>query len=159
LPLLFLLVLFPILEVLVMMMLHQLLAEYVGFWFALFVVLVGVVLTAGIGLSLLGREVRSVWQRFGTQVRSGAAPTQEVLEGLMLLVGAVCLMTPGYLTDIFGFICVIGKSRKKLGSWLSERLRHLTVVEVFQNGGPRKQNSGGSERYDVLSDKEPPRSV
>ncbi len=143
-----------------MMLLHQVLAEFLGFWPALFFVLVGVIFTAGIGLTLLSREAKGVWTRFTGQVQSGGAPTQEIVEGLMLLVGGVCLLTPGYMTDLFGFICVFGKSRKSLGRWLSHRLKHLTVVSVFRNGA---EGSGPSQREgthsNTWSDKEPPRRI
>ncbi len=157
-PLFYILILVPILEVLVMMFLHQQLAEYLGFWPALLLVLLGVLVTAGIGLALLGREAQGVWKRFANQASSGTAPTQEMLEGLMLLVGGVCLLTPGYTTDLFGFICVFGKSRKKLSKWLVGRLKHLAVVQVFQ----KSPTSGGGGPFGGpagRTDKEPPRRV
>ena len=139
-----------------MMLLHHVLADLVGFWLALFAVLFGVVFTAGIGLTLLSREATAVWARFTKQVQSQTAPTQEVVEGLMLLVGGVCLLTPGYMTDIFGFVCVLSKSRQKLGSWLSKKLEQFTVVHVFRGGGSPHSGAGyGPGR----SEKEPPREI
>lgn len=49
--------------------------------------------------------------RFRNAMERGAFPTQEIFDGACILVGAAFLLTPGLLTDIFGFSLLIPQTR------------------------------------------------
>ena len=42
----------------------------------------------------------------------GALPAQEMLEGVVLAVGGALLLTPGFVTDAFGFACLFPPTRR-----------------------------------------------
>ena len=44
----------------------------------------------------------------------GNLPATELIEGLMLLIAGALLLTPGFFTDVFGFLVLIPALRQKL---------------------------------------------
>ena len=96
-----------------------------------------VVLTAVIGAALARHQGLATLQRLQATMARGEAPAIEMFEGVLLLVGALLLLTPGFMTDLLGFACLIPQTRRALAFWW---LRRVTVVTP--GGGPPKDNSG-----------------
>lgn len=83
-----------------------------------------VLLTAVIGAALLKQQGLATLLRANERINSGELPAQEVAEGLVLAVGGALLLTPGFVTDTIGFLCLLPGSRH----WLVSRaLKRLTV--------------------------------
>ncbi|MGF7185782.1 UPF0716 protein FxsA [Desulfitispora alkaliphila] len=64
----------------------------------------------------------------------GEMPGDQLLDGLFILIGGVVLLTPGLLTDVFGFACLIPATRSWMKRVLLNRLRywHATGrVQIF----------------------------
>lgn len=80
-----------------------------------------VVLTAIIGAGLLRQQGLATWQRFQDNLAKGTLPAYEMVEGPILLVGGVLLLTPGFFTDIIGFACLIPPMRKKIAQYIIEK--------------------------------------
>jgi UPF0716 protein FxsA len=70
-----------------------------------------VVLTALLGLFLVRLEGRHTLAKMQRKVARGEAPTDELLDGALLLVAGAFLLTPGLITDIIGFLLVIPLTR------------------------------------------------
>ena len=77
-----------------------------------------VVLTAAIGIQILKQQGFSTFSRANRRLDSGELPGQEILEGLFLAVGGAFLLTPGFVTDTLGFLCLIGPTRRHMVQWL-----------------------------------------
>ncbi|MGI1678631.1 MAG: FxsA family protein [Cellvibrionaceae bacterium] len=73
-----------------------------------------VLLTAIVGLALLRQQGLSTLLRANQRMQAGQIPAQEMGEGIFLAVGGALLLTPGFITDIFGFTCLIPGVRKVL---------------------------------------------
>ena len=83
-----------------------------------------VFLTAVIGAWLLRQQGLATLLRANERLNSGELPAKEVAEGLILAVGGAMLLTPGFITDTFGFLCLLPGSRH----WLaSQALKRMTV--------------------------------
>ena len=80
-----------------------------------------VVLTAVIGAGLLRQQGLSTLARFQQNLSSGKLPAQELVEGIMLAVGGALLMTPGFVTDTMGFLCLLPFSRKFIAANIIKR--------------------------------------
>tara|TARA_R110002167_G_scaffold273605_2_gene479813 strand:+ start:368 stop:868 length:501 start_codon:yes stop_codon:yes gene_type:complete len=63
-----------------------------------------VLLTAVIGVSLLKKQGLSTFMTAQQKMQTGQMPVTEIAEGLMLAVTGALLLTPGFVTDAFGFI-------------------------------------------------------
>ena len=89
-----------------------------------------VFLTAVIGAWLLRQQGLATLLRANERLNSGELPAKEVAEGLILAVGGAMLLTPGFITDTFGFLCLLPGSRH----WLaSQALKRMTVAGQNQS--------------------------
>ncbi|WP_284139818.1 MULTISPECIES: FxsA family protein [unclassified Virgibacillus] len=70
-----------------------------------------IILTGIVGLAIAKQQGMETWQRAQLSLRHGQVPGEEILDGICILVGAIFLFTPGFLTDIVGFILVLPWSR------------------------------------------------
>jgi UPF0716 protein FxsA len=82
-----------------------------------------VVLTGLVGVSLARAQGFAVLSRLKKNLDSGIAPTDELLSGVIILGGALLLLTPGLITDTIGFILLIPYSRSYLVTFLK---RYIT---------------------------------
>ncbi|MDE0309167.1 MAG: FxsA family protein [Acidiferrobacterales bacterium] len=102
--------------------------------------IVGVVATALIGAWLVRLQGILTLHRAVGSVKSGEVPALELVEGLFLLVAGALLITPGFVTDAIGFICLTSPIRRAFASILLSRL----IVHVNQ-----RSQSSQSRTYDV----------
>ncbi|QWC20545.1 FxsA family protein [Halorubrum sp. 2020YC2] len=70
-----------------------------------------VVLTAVLGMLLLRAEGRATLARIQRKVSRGAPPTDELLDGGLLIAAGAFLLTPGLVTDAVGFLFALPLSR------------------------------------------------
>lgn len=127
--------LFAVLEVMAM----SAVADLVG-WPLTLVLLIA---TGIIGSALLRHQGLETWTRLNQRMQAGELPSQELVEGVMLLIGSVCLITPGFITDSIGFVLLIAPSRR----WLAARLiakGQLHAFSQFQPGGFGPTGAGPS---------------
>ena len=113
----------PILFVIVPLIELYLIIEVGRLIGALWTVLL-VVLTAVIGVSLLRIQGFSTLERARRNMEEGTLPAMEMMEGIMLAVGGALLITPGFLTDTLGFLCLVPATRRAMIAYLA---RHSTV--------------------------------
>ncbi|MEF8807556.1 FxsA family protein [Natronomonas sp.] len=70
-----------------------------------------VVLTAFIGLLLVRAEGRHTLGRLQAKVAEGTPPTDELLDGALLLIAGALMLTPGLVTDLVGLLFVLPPTR------------------------------------------------
>lgn len=93
------------------------------------------ILTAVIGSALARRQAIEVWADWSESMQRLESPAHSVLEGLLILVGGVLLLTPGFLTDAVGFALLIPWTRKIVLLPLRSAIeRHLTKMRVVRFG-------------------------
>ncbi|PPK52028.1 FxsA family protein [Marinobacter persicus] len=109
-----------------------------------------VLLTAVVGAWLLRQQGLATLLRANERLNSGELPAKEVAEGLILAVGGALLLTPGFITDTFGFLCLIPVTRH----WLAAKaLKRMTTTSRgqgfhFQAGSFRQGPFGGQSPFD-----------
>jgi UPF0716 protein FxsA len=64
-----------------------------------------------IGARLLSWQGRTAWQSFQEALAAGRMPHNEILDGVMIVVGGTLLLTPGFITDVFGLILLVPPTR------------------------------------------------
>lgn len=104
-----------------------------------------VVLTATLGIWLLRLQGIATLARVQEKLSRGEIPETELLEGIMLLVGGALLLTPGFVTDTMGFICLLPGLRRPLAQWLMRR-GILGAINVVHRGGPGGPGGQGRQR-------------
>ena len=70
-----------------------------------------VVITAFIGTSLLRQQGWSAMAKAQQSMAEGRTPAMEMLEGVVILVSGILLLTPGFLTDGLGLLGLMPWSR------------------------------------------------
>jgi UPF0716 protein FxsA len=97
-----------------------------------------IVFTGLLGASLARQQGLSVLSRIQKEMASGKPPTQELVEGALVVVGGIVLLTPGIITDIFGFSLLLPSIRKALCRTLTKsftkKVGRSTGFSHFSNG-------------------------
>lgn len=73
-----------------------------------------IVLTAIIGVRLLKQQGVSTLMRAQERMAQGQLPAQELAEGFLLALSGALLLTPGFLTDVFGFSLLVPMLRQRM---------------------------------------------
>ncbi len=79
---------------------------------------VGVLATLGLlffigvfGMFLLRQQGFSTLLRVNERIQQGGLPAQEIVEGVVIAMGAVFLVIPGFFTDILALFCLLPPTR------------------------------------------------
>lgn len=129
-------IIIPIIEISVLMQ--------VGAWFGLWPTIAIVIITAWLGAKYVKEQGVATLQSVQDKMAQGQMPSEEIVEGLLLLVAGVVLVTPGFVTDIAGLLLLIPIVRKAL---VKQVQQHVVV-----NGG----TSSSSHFYHSSSSTESP---
>jgi UPF0716 protein FxsA len=76
-----------------------------------------------VGAWLVRREGRSAWRRFRAALDEPRIPTIEVVDGALVMLGGALMLTPGFVTDVFGLLLVIPLSRGLINRMIRARVR------------------------------------
>ncbi|MFD2671642.1 FxsA family protein [Marinicrinis sediminis] len=98
----------------------------VGSWIGGLPTFLLILLTGFAGALLAKKEASRVWRDASRQMSAGQVPGQSILDGLCIFAGGLLLLTPGFFTDLLGFLLVVPFSRiffrHGLMLWLSKRI-------------------------------------
>lgn len=83
----------------------------VGQWIGVVPTLLLLLADAVLGSMLLRHQGRGAWRRFNEALAARRFPAREVADGVMIAVGGTLLLTPGFVTDIFGLLLLVPPSR------------------------------------------------
>ena len=115
-----LLILFTVVPLIELALLIKL-GNVIGLWPTIFIVIA----TGVLGAALARTQGTQIISAIRAEIAEGRPPTESLINGLLILVGGVVLLTPGLLTDLLGFSLLIpftrNRFRKKLQSGLRKR--------------------------------------
>lgn len=141
--LLLIFIIIPMIELLVLVKL----GEIIG----LLPTLLLIVGTGIVGASLARSQGFKILGRIKSSFRQNSVPADHLVEGLLILVGGVLLLTPGLLTDITGFVFILPGTRNIIGRYVKKK-----IAEYIQKGNI---HFGGFQtdfykEHDINKDKE-----
>lgn len=105
----------PILELAVLLKVH----EVFHFWPTFLLV----ILTGVAGLALVKRQGIAILQKIQYEMSRGQVPAPQMIDGVMILVAGALLVTPGLITDVAGFLLLIPLVREQLRMLLKKKLQ------------------------------------
>ncbi len=134
--LLLLFILVPLIELAILIQV----GSYIGLWPTIALVII----TGIIGATLARVQGFSILEKIRYDLSQGILPREEILDGLLVFAGGVVLLTPGILTDLWGFAMLVPLTRRWFKRWLrkifdrmiQQQHMHLT----YSNGyyGPKE---------------------
>ncbi|WZH53677.1 MAG: FxsA family protein [Nocardioides alkalitolerans] len=121
-----------------------LVADFVGVPLAVLLVLGSTVL----GFVVLARAGRRSWQAAMAATREGRPPADELLDGVLVFVGAVLMILPGLVNGLVGILLVLGRRlvRTPVRALLMRRARRYGVpTGSWPTTGPGRKPAGGGD--------------
>ncbi|WP_166424471.1 FxsA family protein [Paraglaciecola sp. 20A4] len=135
-------VLIPIVEISLLISV----GEQIGGWNTVAIVIA----TALIGSYIVRQQGLTTLINAQQKMQQGVAPGQEVAEGLLLVIAGVMLVTPGFITDIIGFLFCLPMTRPLIAKGLLAKLS-MQVVGQTQGGFSGQQGSANrSANGDII---------
>lgn len=105
------------------------------------VTFLGIFITAFIGMALMKQQGASIMRQWQSNLGRGEMDTSALARGVALILGAVLMLLPGYVTDLAGLFCFTPGFRTIIGTTILSRLSS----RVFSSGfAGRFYNSAGS---------------
>lgn len=122
-------VLVPLVEIYILIQVGQV----IGVWWTILLLVADSVL----GGYLIKREGARAWRALHAALQAHKMPAKELADGALILVGGTLLLTPGFLSDVFGFFCILPFTRP-----VARRILTELITRKFLGGpksGPRSR--------------------
>lgn len=135
-------------------------ADVIGGWETIGLLIV----MSFVGSWLVKREGARAWGAFQTAMKEGRVPAKETADGALVILGGALLLTPGFLTDVLGVLCLLPPTRVVVRRTLLRfALRHNPVYETYDTArtvagaAQRVQRVRSRRMPDRRAANEPPR--
>jgi UPF0716 protein FxsA len=126
--------------------------QAIGVWWTIAILVADSIL----GSLLMRSQGRAVWRRFNAALQSGRAPAREVADGVLVIFGGALLLTPGFLTDIFGLLFLLPPTRAVIRRlFLRQAMRRITVTMATGAAMPRNGARRDDDLEGTASDADP----
>ena len=93
-----------------------------------------IILTGVVGAYLAKKQGLKTIRKAQEQLRLGRMPSEELLDGICIIIGGTLLLTPGFLSDVFGLLLLVPLTRvyfkKLLTKFFRDRLDkgRITII-------------------------------
>lgn len=112
----------------------------VGSIFGPWVTISLVILTALIGSALVRSQGIQLIQELQQRLAQGEMPGLQLVEGIMLLMTGVLLVTPGFVTDFCGLLLLQPAIRKSMAGFALKHIKFNPNVSMSGFGGQAHQS-------------------
>jgi UPF0716 protein FxsA len=104
-----------------------------------------------VGAWLLKREGRKAWTAFRRALDERRVPAREVADGALVIFGGALLLTPGFLSDVLGLLCILPPTRAGLRGVLTGLVaKRLGVVGMIGGAAARGMRRRTTSHGDVV---------
>nr|WP_210329432.1 FxsA family protein [Bartonella choladocola] len=90
-----------------------------------------IILSMFVGFILLRIQGITLLAKMQHELSAGRIPDRELAHGALLILAAILLIIPGFVTDIIGLLLFIPQIRDLLWKWVSKK---MTVRATFSSG-------------------------
>ena len=93
---------------------------------------IGLIVTTGVAGAWLARDQGvEILRRIQEETSQGQMPATTLIDGALILIGGLLLLTPGFFTDALGFSFLVPLTRdlwrNGLNSWLQKQIKQGSV--------------------------------
>ena len=107
--------------------------QYIGAW----KVVALIFLSAILGAVLLRYQSIGVIRRIDRDIRQGRTPDSSLFDGFLIVVGAILMIVPGFVSDLVGLLLMIPFVRMLVRRFLASRIKVFTSAN--HRGGFRRR--------------------
>ena len=129
----------PIVEIVLFIKIGSLL----GLWLTILVV----VLTAIVGTNLVKSQGLNAIKEVQSSFLQGQDIARSLINGTLILIAGVLLLTPGFFTDFIGITFLIPVTRNM---WISYGIKHFPGFVFINSNNNSKNNPHFKEKNDVI---------
>ena len=129
----------PIVEIVLFIKIGSLL----GLWLTILVV----VLTAIVGTNLVKSQGLNAIKQVQSSFLQGQNIARSLINGTLILIAGVLLLTPGFFTDFIGITFLIPMTRNM---WISYGIKHFPGFVFINSNNNSKNNPHFKEKNDVI---------
>lgn len=116
--------------------------------------------TGMLGAALARRQGLRVLRQVQAETQQGRMPGEALTDGVIILMAAILLMSPGVLTDVLGILCLIPVTRRffkaLVWQWFERRVRegqaHMYVYTETSKAPPQSQQADITAEYEVVDE-------
>ena len=118
-----------------------------------------ILLTAAVGTWQLRVQGLSTLARARQQMEQGQLPARELYDGFCLIIAGALLLTPGFVTDAFGFALFVPAFRRLLRQAIAQRIKLRAEVRMGRQDDRGDDQGSGTvidgEFHEVPDDHDP----
>ncbi|MEW5894498.1 MAG: FxsA family protein [Candidatus Omnitrophota bacterium] len=107
-----------------------------------------IILTGVVGVYLTRLQGFFIIKNIQSRLSNGELPSIEMIDGLMIFCGGILLLTPGFITDILGFLLLIPFTR----SMIKSLVRHKLQQSLYREGTPGRPHLHSDYFYNNYED-------
>lgn len=112
------------------------------------------VLMSFLGSWLVKREGARAWGAFQLATKEGRVPAKETADGALIILGGALLLTPGFLTDVLGILCLLPPTRVVVRRTLLRfALRHNPIYATYDTA---RTMAGAAQRVQKVRSRRMP---
>ena len=111
----------PLVEIYVIIQVGQV----IGAWWTILLLIADSIL----GSWLVKREGGRAWRALRTALNEGRMPARELADGMLILVGGTLILSPGFVLDAIGLLCILPLTRP-IGRRILSRVISRKLVGV-----------------------------
>ena len=105
---------------------------------------------SALGAWLVKREGSRTWQALASALNTGRMPSRQLSDAALVLVGGTLLLTPGFLTDLVGFFCILPITRAIARTVLETIVTRKLLGGIVSSGDRPPRSPGGSGPGEVI---------
>ncbi|MFD2133913.1 FxsA family protein [Pseudogracilibacillus auburnensis] len=88
-----------------------------------------IIFTGMVGVALVRKQGLETWRRAQFAIHNREVPREQILDGICIIAGGIFLLTPGFITDLLGFLLVLPMTRKPFKTFLG-----FLIMKRIANG-------------------------
>lgn len=116
----YLILLFTIVPIIELALLIKV-GQYIGVGYT-----VGIVIGTGVAGAYLAKlQGLITLRRIQQDINQGRMPADKLFDGVLILCSGILLITPGFITDLIGFMGLIPFTRNLFKQWLKRKIRDM----------------------------------
>lgn len=101
-----------------------------------------IIATGALGAALARAQGFAVLRRIQDSLNEGRMPTDDMVNGVMILVGGILLLTPGIITDALGFLLLIPATRDIIKALIHRHFNGIIASRSSSNSAAKPFSSG-----------------